>query len=136
METLLLIRRFYERGPQIIDCVRVGQPHPTQRGGVNSAAPTIYRETSSVIVTLQNCHGTVTVVVVLTIPRIIKSVVTGQAAVTLELTNTPEKRQKNQRWYTHISHHPLQQTLLPHTCCESRIQYPPFAHNRLCALSF
>ena len=42
------------------------------------------------------------VVVVLTLTRIIKSVVTGQAPVTLE--NTPGKTHThNPRWYTHIS---------------------------------
>ena len=52
----------------------------------------------------------VVVVVILTITRVIKSVVTGQAAVTLELRNTPGKKHKQaklkvnfQRWYTHIS---------------------------------
>ena len=35
--------------------------------------------------------------------RIIKSVVTGQAPVTLELRNTPGKNTNNTRWYTHIS---------------------------------
>ena len=46
----------------------------------------------------------VVVVVVLTlITRIIKSVVTGQAPVTLELRNTPGKNTHNPRWYTHIS---------------------------------
>ena len=44
----------------------------------------------------------VVVVVVLTLSRIIKSVVTGQAPVTPELRNTPGKKHKtNQRWYTH-----------------------------------
>ena len=44
-------------------------------------------------------------VVVLTLTRIIKSVVTGQAPVTLELRNTPGKHTHthNPRWYTHIS---------------------------------
>ena len=42
--------------------------------------------------------------VVLTSTRIIKSVVTGQAPVTLELRNTPGKSTHNPRWYTHISH--------------------------------
>ena len=42
------------------------------------------------------------VVAVLTSTRIIKSEVTGQAPVTLELRNTPG-RNTNQRWYTHIS---------------------------------
>ena len=44
----------------------------------------------------------VVVVVVLTLTRIIKNVVTGQAPVTLELRNTPGKN-TNQRWFTHIS---------------------------------
>ena len=52
----------------------------------------------------------VVVVVVLTLIRIIKSVVTGQAPVTLELRNTPGKNTHNPRWYTHIS----QLTQLPH----------------------
>ena len=43
-------------------------------------------------------------VVVLTLTRIIKSVVTGQAPVTLEWRNTSGKKHKqNQKWYTHIS---------------------------------
>ena len=45
----------------------------------------------------------VVVVVVLTLTRIIKSVVTGQAPVTLELRNTPGENTNNPRWYTHIS---------------------------------
>ena len=45
----------------------------------------------------------VVVVVVLTLTRTIKSVVTGQAPVTLELRNTPGKNTHNPRWYTHIS---------------------------------
>ena len=47
--------------------------------------------------------GTLVVVVVLALTRIIKSVVTGQAPVTLELRNTPGKNTNNPRWYTHIS---------------------------------
>ena len=44
------------------------------------------------------------VVVTLTLPYIIKSVVTGQAPVTLECRNTPgKKHQQNHEWYTHIS---------------------------------
>ena len=43
------------------------------------------------------------VVVVLTLTRMIKSVVTGQAPVTLELGNTLRKNTHNPRWYTHIS---------------------------------
>ena len=42
------------------------------------------------------------VVFVLTLIRMIKSVVTGQAPVTLELRNTPGKTTNNPRWYTHI----------------------------------
>ena len=42
-------------------------------------------------------------VVVLTLTRIIKSVVTGQAPVTLVLRNTLGKNTNNPRWYTHIS---------------------------------
>ena len=45
----------------------------------------------------------VLVVVVPTLTRIIESVVTGQAPVTLELRNTPGKNTHNPRWYTHIS---------------------------------
>ena len=45
----------------------------------------------------------VVVVVVLTLTRIIKSVVTGQVPVTLEMRNTPGKSTPNPRWYTHIS---------------------------------
>ena len=45
----------------------------------------------------------VVVVVVIALTRIFKSVVTGQAPVTLELSNTRGKTQTNQRWYTHIS---------------------------------
>ena len=43
------------------------------------------------------------VVAVLTITRITKSVVTGQAPVTLELEYPREKTLTNQRWYTDIS---------------------------------
>ena len=46
----------------------------------------------------------VVVVVVLTLTRIIKSVVTGQAPVTLELRNTPGKNTNYPRWYTHVYH--------------------------------
>ena len=45
----------------------------------------------------------VVVVGVLTLTRTIKSVVTGQAPVTLELRNTPGKTPDNPRWYTHVS---------------------------------
>ena len=42
------------------------------------------------------------ILVVLALTRIIKSVVTGQAPVTLKLRNTPGKNTNNPRWYTHI----------------------------------
>ena len=45
----------------------------------------------------------VVVFVVLTLTRIIKSVVTGQAPVTLQLRSTPGENTHNPRWYTHIS---------------------------------
>ena len=51
----------------------------------------------------QDYKRTVYLVVVLTLTRITKSVVTGQAPVTLELRNTPGKNTHNPRWYTHIS---------------------------------
>ena len=47
--------------------------------------------------------NTVVVVVVLTLTRIIKSVVTGQSPATLEVRNTPGENTHNPRWYTHIS---------------------------------
>ena len=46
----------------------------------------------------------VVVVVVLTLTRIIKSVVTGQAPVTLELRNTPGKKHKRTKGGTRIYH--------------------------------
>ena len=55
------------------------------------------------------------VVAVFTFTRIIKSVVTGQAPVTLELRNTPGENTHNPRWYTHIPQ--LTQFMpLPETC--------------------
>ena len=68
----------------------------------------IYRGTRSFLVvviprTQAGARGrvVVVVVVVLKLTRIIKSVVTGQAPVTLELRNTPGKTHKqNQKWYT------------------------------------
>ena len=59
------------------------------------------------------------VVVVLTLTRIIKSVVTGQAPVTLELRNTPGKNTNNQTRYTHISQ--LTQFMPPPETCKSEI---------------
>ena len=51
--------------------------------------------------------GVVVVVVdvVLTLTRIIKSVVAGQAPVTLELRNTLGQNTNNSRWYTHSLYH-------------------------------
>ena len=48
---------------------------------------------------------TPTLVVVFTLTRIIKSVVTGQAPITLEWTNTPgkEHNQNQKKWCTLIS---------------------------------
>ena len=46
----------------------------------------------------------VVVVVVPTLTRIIKSVVTGQAPVTLELRNTPGKKHKQTKGGTRIYH--------------------------------
>ena len=43
-------------------------------------------------------------VVVLTLTRIIKSVLTGQAPVTLKLRNTSGEN-TNQRWYMHSLYH-------------------------------
>ena len=57
--------------------------------------------------------------VVLTLTRIIKSVVTEQAPVTLELRNTPGKSTNNQRWYTHISQ--LTQFMPPPAAYKSEI---------------
>ena len=50
-----------------------------------------------------NMSVVVVIVVVLTLTCIIKSVVTGQAPVTLELRNTVGKNTNNLTWYTHIS---------------------------------
>ena len=61
----------------------------------------------------------VRVVVVLTLTRIIKSVVTGQAPVTLELRNTPRTNTNNPRWYTHISQ--LTQFMPPSATYKSEI---------------
>ena len=96
-------------------------------------------------------HGNVLVVVVvvvvaLTLTRMIKSVVTGQAPVTLELRNTPgKKHEQNQRWCTHISQLLVQSTrymvvLIPlwcryvhyrgkyRQCCSSDRHYSTYCH--------
>ena len=65
----------------------------------------------------------VVVVVVLTLTRIIKSVVTRQAPVTLELRNTVDKTQKAQRWYTHMSQ--LAQLMPPPETYNSEIESQP-----------
>ena len=54
-----------------------------------------------VVVVLVVLVDIVVVVFTLLLTRITKSVVTGQAQVTLELRNTPGKN-TNQRWYTQI----------------------------------
>ena len=51
-----------------------------------------------------HCLGTAAVVVVLTSTRIIKSVITGQAPVTLEQRNTPGKKHKQTKGGTRIYH--------------------------------
>ena len=61
-------------------------------------------------------------VVVLTLIRIIKSVVTGQAPVTLELRNTPGKN-TNQRWCTHVLR--LTQFMPPPETYKSEIESQP-----------
>ena len=56
----------------------------------------------------------------------VKSVVTGQAPVTLEVRNTPDKKthtQTNQRWYTHISQ--LTQFMPPPETYQSEIGRQP-----------
>ena len=42
-------------------------------------------------------------IVVVTLTRIIRSVVTGQAPVTLELRNIPRKKHKTKRWYSYTN---------------------------------
>ena len=60
--------------------------------------------TTTVTVYMMKNVVVVVVVVALTLTRIIKAMVTGQASVTLEWRNTPGKKHKqNQKWYTHIS---------------------------------
>ena len=43
----------------------------------------------------------VVVAAAVTFARIIQSVVTGQAPVTLEWNNTPGEKKTNQKWYTY-----------------------------------
>ena len=62
-------------------------------------------------------------VVVLTLTRIFKSVVTGQAPVTLELRNTPEKKKHKPKGYTHISQ--LTQFMPPPETYKSEIGSQP-----------
>ena len=61
----------------------------------------------------------VVVVVVITFTCVIKSVVTGQATVTLELRNTRGKNTNNPRWYTRISQ--LTQFMAPPETYKSEI---------------
>ena len=68
----------------------------------------------------------VVVVFVFTLTRIIKSVVTGQAPVTLELRNTPGKNTHSPRWYTHISQ--LAQFMPPPETYKSEIG----SHSTMC----
>ena len=66
-----------------------------------------------------NASDVAVVVAVLTLTRIIKSVVTGKAPVTLELRITLGKNTNNPRWYTHISR--LMQFMPPPETYESEI---------------
>ena len=68
-------------------------------------------------------RGLLLVYVVLTLTRIMKSVVAGQAPVTLELRNTPRKSTNNPRWYTHISQ--LTQFMSPPETYKSEIGSQP-----------
>ena len=52
---------------------------------------------------IQPCYRQWTIVVVLTLTRIIKSVVIGQAPVTLELRNTPGKKHKPKVVHAYIT---------------------------------
>ena len=79
---------------------------------MHSAGRALTHETELVVVV-------VVAAVVLTLTRIIKSVVTGQAPVTLELRNTPGKNTNNPRWYTYISQ--LTQFMLPPETYKSEI---------------
>ena len=75
--------------------------------------------TSSITLTLTHA---IVVVVVLTLTRIIKSVVTAQAPVTLELRNTLGKNTNNPSWYPHISQ--LTQFMPPPETYKSEIGSP------------
>ena len=81
----LLGARHIQAAPQLRQ-VRSFQPLTTVVGGDRSATTYVYSVYTVIIV----------VVVVLTLTRIIKSVVTGQAPVTLELRNTPGKTHTTQ----------------------------------------
>ena len=72
---------------------------------VKSLGATGTRHTTVVPVLALHCtipNSVVVVVVVLTFARIIKSVVTGQAPVTLELRNNPGKKHKQTKGVTRI----------------------------------
>ena len=67
--------------------------------------------------------GLTLVVFVLTLTRIIKSVVAERAPVTLDLTNTQGKARANERWYTQISQ--LTQFMPPPGTYKSRFGSQP-----------
>ena len=66
------------------------------KGKLNTCSRRLSRVSAPLVVV-------VVVVVVITLTCVVKSVVTGQALVTLELRNTPGKNTNNPRWYTRIS---------------------------------
>ena len=82
------------------NCNLIAQSRGTER---TNCLSTPYSQGCGRIKETRMCRVVVVVVVVLTLTRIIKSVVTGQAPVTLELRNTPGKNTNNPWWYTHIS---------------------------------
>ena len=107
-----------QRSPPDRDGGSTSSPSPSNRGGGCSSTPPAAGSQPEVIevddikavlvitpALVYDMKGEVLLlfVVVLTLTRIIKSVVTGQAPVTLELRNTPGKNTNNPRCYTHIS---------------------------------
>ena len=74
----------------------------------------------STVTNLSVKQDDVVVVVIRTLTPIIKSVVTGQAPVTLGLRNTPGKNTNTQRWYAHISQ--LTQFMPPPETYKSEIE--------------
>ena len=92
-------------------CADLGQQvsNPVQSALENGPTPTVVAAGIGQVEAGTSTGGSrwrivVVVVAVLTLARIIKSVVTGHAPVTLELNNTLGKNTNNPGWYTHISH--------------------------------